>query len=427
MVTAQEVCRAFELRSPNSKSLSHYILTKKEKYTVEKYGRDGRSIRIGYRLRQLQNLQNLLVEKRTQLLNAIIVDLGASQDKNAIEEINILSVLKTIKLEYESLFREYKKTRIPNKIDLNSWQLSSSLIIGNAIEPLASLFIPLVYAISAGTPAVFKLDKGGRLEAVLYESVSKYLDSEIYVYSESSVDQLRDLNFDKVVSTIGQSGTNDRASGVNVVAIVDTELSIGQAISEIIKWKEILHGKTLSAPDVVLVHELHFQSFLDAAEGSQSFKVKVLDDPFAEFPRSSNRGVLNVAIGSTETVILLLQSRKVKLFTYLGSQSFGEYILKFAPQVKTGSVNEIRLVFYHDIDRTTFQDKRCILTKRNLTSNLSDALTTSSYEKTRLPRLPIKYEKNMGFFEQGFLISLGFIGLSTVSLLSFSLYYFFKK
>lgn len=363
-----------------------------------------------------------MAEKKTELLDAIIFDQGSNQDRNAVEEINILTVLKTIKLEYESLLSDYKKCKIPNKIDLNFWAKPSSLIIGDTLEPLASLFVPLVYAISAGTPAVLKLEKEGRLDQVINETLSKYLDSEMYVYSGFRADKLRELGFSQTVPKGYKP--ND---GVNVVALVDTELPVGKSVSEVVKWKEVLRGMTRNAPDVVLVHELHYQLFLDAAQGSQLFKVKVLDDPFVELPRTRNPGVLCVAVASTETVILLLQTRPVKLFTYLGTKSFGEYILKFAPQVTTANINEIRLTSYQEITRATFQDRRYILSSKKLFSNLGDAVTVSSYASTRLPRLAITYDRNIGFFEQGFFLSLGFIGLTTISAVSWGVYHFVTK
>lgn len=404
----------------------HNTNQSQEKASIESYLKDGRSIRYGFRLRQLQKLRLLLVEQRVELLNALMVDLGDQLDKNAVEVVNILTVLKTIKTEYLRLNREYKKTVVPNHVDLSQWPTANLLILGNETEPLASLLVPLVYAIGAGAPAVLKLAKSGRLEAVLVEQIPKYLDSELYAYSRNSLESLTSAGFARVVAPGKSRGGSGSAVGANVVAIVDTDTSAGPAIAEVVRWKEVLLGKTSCAPDVVLVHQLHLQAMLDACK-DRRFKVKVTDDVFGEFPAGTNPDVLVVAVASTETTILLLQTKPVYLFTYLGTAKFGHYVLKFATGVANAAVNRVSLTFYDHLSARTFQNTRHIVDSDRLASTLAVANAPCSYKGTQLPPLHIKYEHNMGFFEQGLMISLGVIGASTVSAVGYAAYRLIRK
>lgn len=359
----------------------------------------------------MQNLHRFVSEHREELIKVILVDFENAPNSEVIEEININAVFKTIKDEYTSLYKLYKRSLIPNSVDLNHWPKPSSLIIGNELEPLASLFIPLVYAISAGAPTVLK-SQNKRLDLLLGQKFSKYLDSSIYLYSRNSKEALSDLDFSQIVR-------EESSSCLNIVALLDTDLSIQRAISEIFKWKALLNGKNSNAPDLVLVHELHLHELLRIAKEFPEIEVKVLEDPFEISTLSQKSLVLHVAKSTTETAILFLLTRKIKNFTYLGNPQFGEYILKFAPTVKKASINAVKIVSYPDLSRATFQDRRFITSANKLTSDLGFG---SKPNKFALPELKIKYEKNIGFFEQGLFLSLGFIGLTTISALSYGIF-----
>lgn len=350
-------------------------------------------------------------EHREELITAILVDFENETDREVIEEININAVFKTIKDEYTSLYKLYKRSAISNSVDLNHWPKSSGLIIGNELEPLASLFIPLVYAISAGAPTVLK-SQNKNLDYLLKAKFSAYLDPDIFIYSRDSEKALCELDFSLTVRE-GSSST------LNIVALLDTDLSIEKAISEILKWKTLSGGRTSNAPDLVLVHEIHLHKLLRTADEFPEIEVKVLEDPFEEVSLSQKSQVLHVATSTTESAILFLLTRNIESFTYLGNPQFGEYILKFAPTIKKASINAFKLVSYPNLSRATFQDRRFITSAKKLTSDLN---FRSKPNEFALPELRIKYEKNIGFFEQGLFLSLGFIGLTTISALSYGIF-----
>lgn len=390
---------------------------------IQEYSKDGRSIRIGYRLIQLQKLNKLINDNQAELLSLI----PNQEDPATAEIINILTPLSVLKKEYSKLYHDYKKVILPNRTDLNTWAKSSALIVGHEFEPLASLFVPLVYAISAGTPAVLKFDGSNDLEGLISRLVAKYLDPEMYVYSKTATSDLLTQDFAQIIATRSYFGNVNRAEGVNVVALLDTKQLVDQSLAQLVKWKEAAGGRTLCAPDIVLVNDLLLDKVVRVAQNGLGFKVNVLTDLLAEFPQRNSPGVLNVALCTTEAAILCLQTNKINLFTYLGSEPFGTYLLKFAPQVKTAVVNSIRLTFYDDIDRSRFQTIRSIQRESKLRSKaLVSSFKKLSYDATKLPNLPIKYSRNIGFFEQGFFLSLGFVGLTTTSAITYGVYRLIK-
>lgn len=402
-----------------------------EQTLIQKYVKDGRALRIGYRLFQLSKLQHLILENKLGILDAIFSDFRGTPDSGLNERINIYTTLEVLKSEYDSLMKIYEKTVLPNKTTFDVWNKQTSLIIGSSWEPLASTFIPLIYAISAGTPAVVKVPESPNLEKVILELLPIYLDSEYYVYSLKEVNVLLDQGFHETITSRFPSDKQEitnRANGVNVVALLDVKTSIDKVLPELVSWKEVGSGFTLCAPDIVLVHELYFERVVQYFENNSLLKIRVINI-VDEFPTKNLPGVLYVSSCTTETAILSLQSNRINLLSYFGTEEFGNYMLKFVPTVACAAINEISLTFYYDLNRSCFQYSRYVSRKSRLRPEYLKlkASKPDNYEAIKLKSFPIKYHRNISFFEQGLNLSLGIIFGTLATAIGYATFYAFTK
>lgn len=361
----------------------------------------------------MSKLQELILENKSDIIDAICSDTPGTLDIGLLEKINIYTTLKVLKSEYDRLMKVYKKVVLPNKTCFDKWHEQTALIIGHLWEPLASTFIPLIYAISAGTPAVVNIPKSKHLEKEIMKLLPKYLDSEYYIYSPKNARDLLDQGFHKTIANrffSDKEGVTNRADGVNVVALLDMKTSIEHMLPEIISWKESGKGLTLCAPDIILVHELYLEKVVQYFESYSLLKIKVIN-VIDEFPTKNLPGFLYVSSCTTETAILALQTNKINLFSYFGTEEFGTYILKFVPSIVCATINKISLTFYYDLNITCFQYSRYVWRNTRLRpENLKlKATNPINYEPIIVKPFTIKYHKNMGFFEQGFNLSLGII------------------
>lgn len=375
----------------------------------------------------MSKLQELILENKPNIIDAICSDISGTPDIGLLEKINIYITLKVLKSEYDSLMKIYKTIVLPNKTCFDSWHEQTALIIGNSWEPLSSTFIPLIYAISAGTPAVIKIPESKKLEKEIMKLLPRYLDSEYYIYSPKDARVLLDQGFHKSITNrfpSDKEGVTNRADGVNVVALLDVKTSIEHVLPGIIDWKESGNGFTLCAPDIVLVHELYLEKVVHYFEGNSLLKIKVinLND---EFPTSNLPGVLYVSPCTTETAILSLQTNKINLFSYFGTEEFGNYILKFVPSIVCATINKISLTFYYDLNRASFQYSRYVWRKSRLRQeNLKlKATNPINYEAIIVKPFTIKYHKNISFFEQGFNLSLGIIFGTLATAIGYGMFY----
>ncbi|KSA00803.1 uncharacterized protein AC631_03452 [Debaryomyces fabryi] len=398
-----------------------------EQASIQESVKDGRALRIGYRLNQLSKLQELILENKSNIIDAIFSDISGTPDIGILENINIYTTLKVLKSEYDNLMKIYKTTVLPNKTCFDTWHEQTALIIGNSWEPLASTCIPLIYAISAGTPAVIKIPESKNVEKEIMKLLPRYLDSEYYIYSPKDGGVLLDQGFHKTITNrfpSDKQGVTNRADGVNVVALLDVKTSIENVLPGIISWKESGSGLTLCAPDIILVHELYLEKLVQYFESNSLLKIKVIN-LLDEFPTSNLPGVLHISACTTETAILSLQTNKINLFSYFGTEAFGNYILKFVPSIVCATINKISLTFYYDLDRECFQYSRYVCRNSRLRQeNLKlKATNPINYEDIMVKPFTIKYHRNIGFFEQGFNLSLGIIFGTLVTTVGYATFY----
>ena len=373
----------------------------------------------------------MILENKLDILEAIFSDFPGTPDSGVVERINIFTTLKTLKSEYDSLMKIYRKTAVPNKTNFNSWNKQTSLIVGCSWEPLASTFIPLIYAISSGTPAVIKIPESPNLEKLLMRLLPLYLDSEYYIYSVNEVKSLLGQDFHKTITNrlpYEKQEITNRAIGVNVVALLDVKTSIDDVLPGIVVWKEASSGFTLCAPDIVLVHELYLERVVQYLENNSLLEIKVINI-IDEFPTTNSPGILHVSSCTTETAILSLQTNRINLFSYFGTEEFGNYILKFVPDIFCAAINEISLTFYHDLNRSCFQYNRYVSRRPRLRPENLDLNTNipDNYEAIKLKPFPINYSRNISFFEQGFNLSLGIIFGTFAAAIGYGTFYAFMK
>lgn len=360
---------------------------------------DGRSIRYGYRLWYLQKLQQLLLENREALVEAIGKDVDGKQSNEEIELLNIIAPMSALYKEYKILEKLYKKQRLPNQVDAGINRVSTALIIGNHMEPLGSLFVPLLYAIATGTAATLKCPEESRnLKELLTRLFGQYFDREMYVISEASVDELLRLPYGRIICT-GRDETEAphvlyRDAGINVVAMVEEDQDVVKICQAISKLK-FGGGFTLASPDAFIIPGSMIGDVSEELRRSCP-QIKVRQSKALPSAKHSDLTLDIVPVSSTEVALAMVNSSKINRFTFFGNTEVGDYFLEFSPAVKTAFINTVELFSYKDVSTKTFTNERTLV--RNKKIIVSEKLTWKA-----LPKLIVKYPQPIGFFEQGFL------------------------
>lgn len=90
---------------------------------------------------------------------------------------------------------------------------------------------------------------------------------------------------------------------------------------------------------------------------------------------------------------------KINHFTYVGDQLYGEYMLKFLPQVRNGWINVHRPErTYAGLAIENFQRKRHIEMCKRM-------IAPVNYTQAPFPHLKIKFPHHVSFFLQGYQVA----------------------
>ncbi|KAI5852036.1 hypothetical protein BZA05DRAFT_50289 [Tricharina praecox] len=348
---------------------------------------DGRTSQFGYRIFQLQKLFKLLQENEKELIAAIAADTSRE-----VEDV-IRKPFRYCVDASQRLFKLYKLSA-PRSLEEAG---SQSWLTMFRPDPLSSLLIPLIFAIEAGSSALLA-PSPGRTSSLLASLLPRYLDREAYIvistHTESAAFQQLAVN---TVITTGRRLSIPqrqiaREVGPNIICILDTGVDLALAAAG------IKSQTGLCSPAAILCLP-SLCSELASLLGRSA--VEKVEQPLHAKKKTLGIGGI-IPTTSTEEALLILDGVEINRFTYLGTQAYGEYMLKFLPAVRVGLVNSVRGAYYDDISADDFLCRRSVVSEKRLESGGRKRRPVGV-----MPDLKIKHTTNFGFFDQGALLGLG--------------------
>ncbi|XP_077403769.1 aldehyde dehydrogenase family 3 member A2b isoform X1 [Vanacampus margaritifer] len=259
----------------------------------------GRSRCLEHRIRQLQNLQRFLTERRHDIAQALKKDLNKSEV--AVQLYDTLGLEEEIGLAV----RKLKEWAAPRPVEKNLLTMSDTiyvkaeplgviLIIGAWNYPWAVTLQPLVGAIAAGNAAVIKPSEVCVHTAqVMDELLPLYLDKELYPVVTGGVAETQELlrqKFDHIFytgnSSVGKLIMTAAAEHLTRVTLelggkspcyIDSKCDISIACRRVAWGKFTNCGQTCIAPDYILCEPALQQRLIQ--ELQKAIKEFYTDDP----------------------------------------------------------------------------------------------------------------------------------------------------
>lgn len=230
---------------------------------------------VEFRLAQLKRLKAAILERQTDIVQAVKDDLGRPEYEGYFE----VAVL----MELNHIIKHLKSWAKPRKVGLplaylpgSAWvqpePLGVVLIIGPWNYPFQLVMSPLMGAIAAGNCAIIKPSElAPATSRVVAELVNDTFDSSYVAVVEGGVETAQSLlaqKFDHIFFTggtrVGQIVMEAAAKQLTPVTlelggkspcIVDRDINLDVAAKRIIWGKFVNAGQTCIAPDYLLVHE----------------------------------------------------------------------------------------------------------------------------------------------------------------------------
>ncbi|WNC73508.1 aldehyde dehydrogenase family protein [Thalassotalea psychrophila] len=165
---------------------------------------------ISWRVEQLKQVKQLVIENETALLNALEADLNKPAQEAWTTELSYITgdvdhVLKHLKKWSKPRKVKTPIVAFPGKSFIQPEPLGSVLVMGAWNYPVQLIFAPLVAVIAAGNCAVIKpSDLAPAVSAVIAELVPKYLDTNAFSVVEGAIPEttaLLELPFDHIMYT----------------------------------------------------------------------------------------------------------------------------------------------------------------------------------------------------------------------------------
>jgi len=232
---------------------------------------------VNARIIQLRQLKRFLVERESDITEALRSDLGKSPTEAYATEIGFVIN------EVDHMLSHIEKWTSPRKVSVPLHQrpgsgrvipepLGTVLIISPWNYPLQLLLAPLIPAIAAGNTAVLKPSEIAPATASVVERLLlKYLDSRVVQVVTGGVDETTELlaeHWDHIFytgnGTVGKIVMRAAAEHLTPItlelggkspAIVTTSADVTVSARRIAWGKCINAGQTCVAPDYVLIHE----------------------------------------------------------------------------------------------------------------------------------------------------------------------------
>lgn len=263
----------------------------------------GRTRPMQWRRRQLEGLLRLLSERESDLVDAVVADLG----RPAIEAFG--TEVGHVRLQVRHVLKHFeswaKPTRVkpgllsqPATAEIIHEPLGVALIISPWNYPINLLLEPMAAALAAGNCVVAKPSElSPASAAVLSRLIPQYLDEDAVVVVEGGVPEttaLLEERFDHIFftgsTTVGQVVMTAAAKHLTPVVlelggksptIIAADADIAVAAKRVAWGKFMNAGQTCIAPDYVLVEESVKHRFVDLL-------TEAIDEFYGGDPKSSS-------------------------------------------------------------------------------------------------------------------------------------------
>jgi aldehyde dehydrogenase (NAD+) len=235
----------------------------------------GATILLGVRQGALSNLERLLVEHETALLEALREDLGKSPAEGWLTEVALTrQAIRDLKRRLPS-FMATKKVRVPfvqrpGSASVQREPLGCCLVIAPWNYPVQLLLIPVATAIAAGNVVVAKPSELAPATSKALSSMFAEFDPHLVRVVEGDAEITQELiatGVDHIFFT-GSSATGrevmraaaDHLTPVTLElggkspAYVDADADLGVSARRIVFAKFLNAGQSCVAPDYVLAH-----------------------------------------------------------------------------------------------------------------------------------------------------------------------------
>ena len=251
---------------------------------LRKTFRSNRTRSYDWRVAQLNGLKRLLVEKDSDINEALWQDLRKGVFESQISEQGLVVNEIEHAIRHLSGWMKPQSARTPliaqpGHSEIRSDPYGVVLIIGAWNYPINLLLAPLVGALSGGNAVVLKPSElAPATSGLMAKLIPQYLDPDAVVVFEGGIpetDHLLDCIFDYIFftgsSTVGRIIMRKAAENLTPVtlelggkspAIVMGDADIAVAARRIAWGKFLNAGQTCIAPDYVLVHSSVENAFL---------------------------------------------------------------------------------------------------------------------------------------------------------------------
>ncbi len=258
---------------------------------------------LAWRIRQLKALKSMLVERSSDIEDALFNDLGKNPAEAQLTEIGI--VIAEIEHTLAHLRRWLRPKRVAVPLALAPASASTMLeplgvvlVIAPWNYPLQLLLAPVAGALAAGNAVVMKPSElAPATSALLAEIIPQYLDSRAVAVVEGGVEETTELlaeRFDHIFYTgngaVGRIVMTAAAKHLTPVTLelggkspvyVDDTVDLAAAARRIVWGKFMNAGQTCVAPDYLL-------ATADVAERLVPHLVDAIAELYDGDPRSSS-------------------------------------------------------------------------------------------------------------------------------------------
>ncbi|MEH2176280.1 aldehyde dehydrogenase [Nostoc sp.] len=269
--------------------------------TQRDFFQTGKTKDVNFRIEQLKNLKQAIIEHEQSIVEALKADLHKPEVETYLTEI---SVIKDIDYAIKHLQNWTKPQKAAVSWDFFSYSakiypepLGVVLIIGPWNYPFQLIISPLIGAIAAGNCAIIKPSEiASHTSDVIAKIIAKHFDPAYLAVVEGGVEASQKLlaeKFDHIFFTGGTAvGKIIMAAAAKYLTpvtlelggkspcIVDTDINLEHTVRRITWGKFINAGQTCIAPDYLLVNKTIKKDLIDGLE-------KSLKEFYGENPASS--------------------------------------------------------------------------------------------------------------------------------------------
>ncbi|AVH70302.1 aldehyde dehydrogenase [Nostoc sp. 'Lobaria pulmonaria (5183) cyanobiont'] len=257
--------------------------------TQREFFQTGKTKEVTFRIEQLKNLKQAIIEHEQSIVEALQADLRKPEVETYLTEI---SVIKDIDYAIKHLQNWTKPQKAAVSWDFFSYSariypepLGVVLIIGPWNYPFNLIISPLIGAIAAGNCAIIKPSEiASHTSDIIAKIIAKNFDPAYLAVIEGGVEASQKLlaeKFDHIFFTGGTAvGKIIMAAAAKYLTpvtlelggkspcIVDTDINLEHTVRRITWGKFINAGQTCIAPDYLLVNKTIKKDLIDGLEKS---------------------------------------------------------------------------------------------------------------------------------------------------------------